>query len=122
MPGSSELTGDAIAVSDHAFSCPLTAVLLARVRRVAGEDAVPSLLERADSQRTVEYLEDVGNWISFDEAIALWEAGEAITRDPMFARHVGEDAVKILGGTATATVLRSLGSPEEHIRRLNVSA
>jgi diguanylate cyclase (GGDEF)-like protein len=122
MPGSSELTGDAIAVSDHAFSCPLTAVMLARVRRMAGEDAIPSLLERAGSKRTLEYLEDVGNWISFDEAIALWEAGEAITRDPMFARHVGEDAVKVLGGTATATVLRSLGSPEEHIRRLNVSA
>jgi diguanylate cyclase (GGDEF)-like protein len=107
---------------EQAFSCAVTAMIVARVRRVAGEDAVSTLLERAGSERTLAYLEDVGNWVGFDETIALWEAGEAITHDPSFARHVGEDGIKVLGGTATATVLRSLGSPEEHIRRLNVSS
>ena len=108
--------------TQYKFSCAVTAMILARVRRVAGEDAVARLLADAGSERTVEYLADVGNWVGFEEAIALWVAGEAITHDPSFARHVGEDGVKVLGGTATATVLRSLGSPEEHIRQLNVSA
>jgi diguanylate cyclase (GGDEF)-like protein len=97
-------------------------MLLARVRELTGEEGVSQLLERAETTRTAEYLEDVGNWIGFDETVALWDAGEAITHDPSFARHVGEDGIRVLGGTATATVLRSLGSPEEHIRRLNVSA
>jgi diguanylate cyclase (GGDEF)-like protein len=130
MNGRTELTGEpavsssepAFASSEPAFACPLTAVLLGRVRRVAGDAAVAQLLNEAGSERTVEYLEDVGKWISFDEAIALWNAGEAMLHDPAFARHVGEEAVKVVGGTATATVLRSLGSPEEHMRRLNVSS
>jgi diguanylate cyclase (GGDEF)-like protein len=97
-------------------------MILGRVRRAVGDEAVARLISTAGVQRTREYLEDVGNWVSYEEAIALWDAGEAITCDLGFARHVGEDALKVLGGTATAAVLRSLGSPEEHIRRLNVSS
>jgi diguanylate cyclase (GGDEF)-like protein len=81
---------------------------------------VQQLLQDARSPRTVEYLEDLGNWIGFDEAIALWDAGEAITGDRLFARHVGEDALKFAGGTANAAVIRDLGSVEEDIRRLSV--
>ncbi|MHB8490675.1 MAG: diguanylate cyclase domain-containing protein [Solirubrobacteraceae bacterium] len=108
--------------AEQAFSCALTAVILARVRRVAGDDAVAQLLDRAASTHDAEYLEDLGNWVAYDEAIALLDAGETITFDPGFARHVGEDGMKVLGGSATASVLRSLGSPEEHLKRLNVSA
>jgi diguanylate cyclase (GGDEF)-like protein len=103
-----------------AFACPLTAVLLARVRRIAGEAGVRRLLSQAASERTAEYLEDLGNWIGFDEAIALWDAGEAITGDRMFARHVGEDALKFAGGTANAAVIRELGSVEADMRHLSV--
>jgi diguanylate cyclase (GGDEF)-like protein len=109
-------------VAEHAFSCAVTAMIVARVREVAGEEGVARLLAEADSPRTVDYLRDVGNWVGYEEAIALWNAGEAITHDPSFARHVGEDGLKVLGGTATAAVLRSLGSPEENLRRLNVSS
>ncbi|MDE3070232.1 MAG: diguanylate cyclase [Acidobacteriota bacterium] len=108
--------------AERAFSCAMTAVVLARVRGLMGELGVRRLLERASSDRGAEYLEDVGNWVGFEEAIALLDAGEAITCDRAFARHAGEDGIKVLGGTATATVLRSLGSVEEHLRRLNVSA
>jgi len=108
--------------AEHAFSCALTATLLARVRRIAGDTGVHRLLDQASSHRSIEYLEDVGNWVGFDEAIALWEAGAIITRDPGFARHVGEDAVKVLGASATATMLRALGSPEELLRLTNVSS
>ena len=100
------------------FSCSLTATLLARVRRVSGEDAVPRLLQAASSPRTAEYLTDIGNWVSYNEAVSLWEAGAVITQDSDFARHVGEDAVRVLGSSSTATVLRSLGSPEKLIEQL----
>jgi diguanylate cyclase (GGDEF)-like protein len=95
--------------------------ILAHARQVAGEDGVQRLLAHAACAHTVEYLEDVGNWIGFDEAVALWDAGEVVTQDPNFARHAGEYGLKALGGTATATVLRSLGSIEEHLSRLKVS-
>ena len=108
--------------SARAFSCALTAVILARVRGVAGAEGVSRLLSDVGSERTVSYLEDVGNWVGFDEVVALWDAGGAIAHDLNFARHVGEDAVKVLGGSATATVLRALGSPDELLRRLDVTA
>jgi diguanylate cyclase (GGDEF)-like protein len=121
MKGPTEATAAlAVPSTQPAFACPLTAVLLARVRGIAGEAGVQQLLRTAESPRTVEYLEDLGNWITFDEAIALWDAGEAITGDRMFARHVGEDALKFAGGTANAAVIRQLGSVEEDIRRLSV--
>ena len=105
-----------------AFACSMTALLLARVKRVAGDTGVGRVLVKAGSRRTASYLTDVGNWISYDEAIALWDAGEAVTHDPNFAYHVGEDAIRFLPGSALAAVLRTLGSPEEHLRRLHVSA
>jgi diguanylate cyclase (GGDEF)-like protein len=108
--------------TQYTYSCAVTAMILGRVRRVGGEEAVARLIAAAGVEHTREYLEDVGNWVPYEEGIALWEAGEAITCDLNFARHVGEDAIKVVGGSATAAVLRSLGSPEEHIRRLNVSS
>jgi diguanylate cyclase (GGDEF)-like protein len=104
------------------FSCALTAVLINRVRRVAGEDAVAQLLREAASPRTLEYLEDIGNWVSYDEAVALWNAGATVTGDAHFARHIGEDTVKRLAGSSNSAVLRGLGSPEELLRRVPVAA
>jgi diguanylate cyclase (GGDEF)-like protein len=118
----SEETRETASSKQYTFSCAVTAMILGRVRRVAGEEAVARLISAAGVKHTREYLEDVGNWVPYEEAIALWDAGEAITCDLGFARHVGEDALKVVGGSATAATLRSLGSPEEHIRRLNVSA
>ncbi len=108
----------ATSTTDDAFSCSLTAVLISRVRRFAGEEGVASLLELAASSRDTEYLEDIGNWISYDEAIALWRAGTEITADPDFARHVGEDFVGLLGASSNATMLRALGSPEKLLQHM----
>ncbi len=94
------------------FSCSMTAVLLARVRDHGGDEAISRLLGLAGSRRTPAYLADIGNWISFDEAIGLWRAGARVTHHPAFARAVGEDAVRRLGGSPVATLLRSLGSPQ----------
>jgi diguanylate cyclase (GGDEF)-like protein len=96
----------------HHFSCSLTAVLLARVHGFGGDEAVARLLREAGSRRSPEYLSDIANWISFDEAVALWSAGAAITRHPQFARAVGEDAARHLNASPVAALLRSLGSPE----------
>ncbi len=90
----------------------MTSVLLTRVREHGGEAAVAEVLDVAGSRRSVQYLSDIANWISFSEGIALWRAGSQVTHHPQFARAVGEDAVRLLQGSPVATLLRSLGSPE----------
>src|SRR5271167_3011892 len=108
--------------TSQAFSCALTATLIARVHRVAGDTGVRRLLTDAHIRHSLEYLTDIGNWISMPDTLALWRAGEQVTRDPNFARHVGEDAVRVLGSSSTATTLRALGSPEELLRNTSVAA
>ncbi len=104
------------------FSCSLTAVLLARVERYGGTDAITALLRESGSERSREYLTDIGNWISYEEALALWRAGARITHHPQFARAVGEDAPRELNGSPVAALLRSLGSAEEIYRQLATGA
>ncbi|HXD67710.1 MAG TPA: GGDEF domain-containing protein [Solirubrobacteraceae bacterium] len=94
------------------FSCSMSAVLIARVREYGGAAAVAELLHAAGSDRSVQYLTDIANWISFDEAVALWRAGAQVTHHPEFARAVGEDAVRYLNASPVANVLRQLGTLE----------
>ena len=106
---------------DRHLTCSLTAILVRRARAAGGEAAVAELLARAGSARTAAYLEDVGNWISHDEAIALFDAAAAMTGDPLIGRRVGEEAVRQHAGSAVATLLRSLGSPEEVFRQITLT-
>jgi diguanylate cyclase (GGDEF)-like protein len=99
----------------------MSSVLLSHVRTVSGEDAVGELLRRAGSTRTAAYLEDVGNWIAYEEAAALFEAGAELTGDPQIGRHVGEQTLRQHAGTPVATVLRSLGSPEAVLKQVSVT-
>jgi hypothetical protein len=100
----------------------MSAVLLAEVTDLCGEDAVAELLRRAGSTRSPEYLTDITNWISYDEAIALWRAGTAVTHHPDFARAVGQDAAERLNASPVAALLRSLGSPENVYRQIATTA
>jgi diguanylate cyclase (GGDEF)-like protein len=110
-------------VSDgNHFSCSMTAVLLARVQAFGGARAAAEVLELAGSQRSVEYLSDIVNWISYDEAIALLRAGGRVTCHPRFARLVGEDAARRLNGSPIAALFRSLGSPENVYRQIATSS
>ncbi len=100
----------------------MTSLLLERVRKFGGSGAVVEMLAAADSERTPEYLLDVANWVSYDEALALWRAGARVTQHPQFARAVGEDAARRLNASPVATLFRSLGSPENVYRQIATSS
>jgi diguanylate cyclase (GGDEF)-like protein len=104
------------------FSCSLTAVLIARVHDYGGEDAVSELLRESGVTRSREYLCDIVNWVSHDEAVSLLRAGARITHHPAFARAVGEDSARRLNGSPVASLLRSLGSPENVYRQIATTA
>ena len=88
------------------------------LRRICGEDGLMELLRLSGSTRTVAYLDDLTNWISYDEAIALFAAAEQVTGDPQIARRVGEETIAQHSGTPVATLMRSLGSPDEIYRQV----
>lgn len=100
------------------FSCVLSAVLLARVHETAGAEAVAETVRLAGGAHSVAYLRDIANWISYDEAVALWAAGAQITHHPSFARAVGQDSARRMHGSPVATMLRSLGTPESVYRQI----
>lgn len=104
------------------FSCSMSAVLLAEVSELSGEQAIPELLRQAGSARTAEYLTDITNWISYDEAIALWRAGARVTQNPSLPYLVGRRAALRLAASPVANLLRSLGSPERVYREIATSA
>jgi diguanylate cyclase (GGDEF)-like protein len=99
----------------------MSSVLLRHVRATHGEDGVSELLRRAGSERTAAYLEDVGNWIDYGEAAALFEAAADQTGDPEIGFRVGEQTVRQHAGTPVATLLRSLGSPQAVLEQVSVT-
>jgi len=104
------------------ISCSMTSVLVKMVRTLKGEAGLKAMLKRGRSRRDVAFLENVDNWISLAEAVALLEAGVAVTGDPLLARRVGEQAVRQHAGTQVATLLRSLGSPEAVLRGITTTS
>jgi diguanylate cyclase (GGDEF)-like protein len=121
MAMATERASDSLSHGNH-FSCSMSAVLVARVHAYGGQKAVAELLELAGSRRSAEYLADIVNWISYDEAVALWRAGAMVTHHPQFARAVGEDAARRLNGSPIAALLRSLGSPERVFGQIATTA
>jgi hypothetical protein len=117
VPHRRELT----ATGSH-FSCSMTGLLLERVLEFGGPDAVDEMVRIAGSERGPEYLLDTANWISYDEAVALWRAGARVTQHPQFARAVGEDAARRLNTSPVAALFRSLGSPENVYRQIATSS
>jgi predicted hydrocarbon binding protein len=107
------------APSDEHLACTMTAGIIRRVRSLRGDTALPELLDAAGSPHTLEYLENICNWVSRDEVVALFEAAERVTGDDQFARHVGEEAVRQYAGTQVATVLRAMGSIEGILRQIS---
>ncbi len=104
------------------FSCSMSAVLLAEVTELAGQEAIPELLRVAGSTRTPEYLCDISNWISYDEAVSLWRAGMQVTYNPQLPTLSGRRAARRLSSSPVAALLRSLGSPENIYRQITTTA
>src|SRR3954451_9715889 len=101
--------------------CSMSRVLVRRVRAVSRDDVVAALLIRAASPRTAAHLENVENWIEYDEACALFEAAAELTGDAEIGLRTGEDMVRQHAGTSVATLLRSLGSPEAILEQVAVT-
>lgn len=108
--------------SGNHFSCSMSAVLLAEVCELCGEDAVAAVLREARTTRTREYLTDITNWISYDEAVALWRAGMRVSQNPSFPTLVGRRAAMRLAASPVANLLRSLGSPEKIYHQIATTA
>ena len=108
--------------SGRHFSCSMTALVIQRVHEFGGPRAVAELLTRAGAEHDAAFLSDLGNWTSFQEAMALLNAGAQVTHHPQFARATGEDAARRLNASPVAALFRSLGSPEEVYRHIAQSA
>src|SRR5437763_1708911 len=104
------------------IACTMSSGLLRLVRAQAGADAIDALLARSGCARSERYLDNPENWISLEDAMALLEAGVAVTGDPLLPRRVGEEAVRQHAGSPVATLLRSLGSPEAVMRSITAAA
>jgi diguanylate cyclase (GGDEF)-like protein len=103
------------------ISCSMPSVLINRVRGTLGHEAVDELLRMSGVDYTATYLDDPGNWIWYDEAIAMFEAAVALTGDEHIGRRVGEETVRQHAGTPVATLFRSLGSPEKVYEQLAIA-
>ena len=97
----------------------MASTLLRHVRARLGEQGVDELVRMSRVPHTPAHLDDVSNWISYEEAVALFEAGAALTGDEQIARRVGEETVRQHAGTAVATLMRSLGSPEAVLEQIS---
>ena len=100
----------------------MTGVVVGYVRSSRGDDGVRALLELAGETRPAEVLEDESTWSSIDQARRLFEAAERVTADPEVARRVGAHVLDQHAGTAVAAILRSLGSTEELLKNVAITA
>jgi diguanylate cyclase (GGDEF)-like protein len=104
------------------IACSMVSCLLSQVRMTLGHAAVDEVIRMAGVPYTAEYLNDVANWIWYEEAVAIFEAGAEITGDPRIGLRAGELSLRQHAGTAVATLLRSLGSPEAVLEQTAIVA
>jgi diguanylate cyclase (GGDEF)-like protein/putative nucleotidyltransferase with HDIG domain len=111
-------SGDGPAVGQ--LSCSMASTLVRHLRVTLGDEVVQDVIRVAGVDYTTTYLEDVGNWIWYHEAVALFEAAVTVTGDQGIACRIGEETVRQHAGTPVATLLRSLGSPQAVYEQLTV--
>ncbi len=100
----------------------MASTLIRRVRANGGEEAVAELIAESGIALSAGYLENLDNWMSYEDAGALMEAAVRLTGDEDVVRRIGEDTVRQHAGTAVATLLRSLGSPQAIFEQLTLAA
>ena len=94
------------------IACSMVSMLLRQVRTSFGQEGVAEVVRRSGVPYEAPYLEDIGNWIWYEEAIALFDAGVELTGDESIGLHAGEESLRQHAGTPVATLLRQLGTPE----------
>ena len=100
----------------------MPSMLLRHVRATLGAEAVEQVIAESGVPYSSAHLDEVSNWIWYEEAMALFDAAERITGDPFVGRRAGEQAVRQHAGTPVATLLRSLGSPEAILEQVALTA
>jgi diguanylate cyclase (GGDEF)-like protein len=110
--------GEIWGTDDARVACTLTSTLLKRLRSTLGDEGVRQVVRRSGVRHSPGYLEEVSNWIPYDDAVVLFETAVEVTADEQIGWRVGQDAVRQHAGTAVATLLRSLGSPEAILGQL----
>jgi diguanylate cyclase (GGDEF)-like protein len=93
-----------------------TRLILTYVRRRLGDDAIAQLLDLAGETRPVEQLEDERTWTSYRAKVALFEAAEQLTGDPLVARRIGEALLREQIAAPLRMVVAALGSPQQVLR------
>ena len=96
----------------HAGSGVTSGLILAYVKREAGQEAVREMLATAGLGERERELRDENGWFSFETKLALWAAAEAATGDPLIAERVGASVLELSVGLVLKRALRALGSPE----------
>ena len=100
----------------------ITGVIVRLLRQVAGDEGVARALEIAGVDRSPEELEDVITWSPYNDMVALFDAGSAVTGDRDFPRRCGEEMLNQYEGSEVTALMRSLGSPGEVLRNIALSA
>jgi diguanylate cyclase (GGDEF)-like protein len=100
----------------------MPSMLLRHVRATLGAETAEEIVRRAGVPYTSAHLDDVSNWIWYEDAMAVFEAGAQVTGDRNIATRAGEQAVRQHAGTPVATLLRSLGSPEAILAQVALTA
>jgi diguanylate cyclase (GGDEF)-like protein len=96
-----------------------TRLILAYVRRRAGEGGVQQVLRASGVPHASSELEDERFWCSYDDKIALLRAAGDLLHDPAIGRHVGESLFEEQVGTALRLFIGSLGSPQQVLRSVS---
>ncbi|WP_298457338.1 bifunctional diguanylate cyclase/phosphodiesterase [uncultured Cellulomonas sp.] len=95
-----------------------TALIVKHVRARGGRAALDRMLELAQVSATVEELEDLGRWSSYDCRIRLFEAATVVLDDPLCTRQMGSEALRAGLAPPLVLVLRAIGSPAGVYRQM----
>jgi diguanylate cyclase (GGDEF)-like protein len=93
-----------------------TRLILSYVRRKLGDEGVARLLDLAGEARPVAVLEDERAWSSYEAKIALFDAAERLTGDPLVARHIGESVLEEQLAAPVRLLVGALGSPHQVLK------
>lgn len=93
-------------------------LVVAHVRRHAGEEGVQRLLEEAGEDRPIDVVEDEGTWITLEQSKALLVAASQVLDDPTVGVAIGASVLERRVGGPLVMLVRALGSPSAVFRNL----